>query len=221
MSRPRDFWRAAIGKKVVMAATGIIGIGFLLAHITGNMLVFRGSGAMNQYSHFLHGPAGELLWAMRVILLAAVILHVIAAYQLTQMSHAARPVAYARREPQVSTIAARLMRWGGVLILVFIVFHILHFTTGTIRPTGTFVPGDVYGNVVSSFHVWWVSLFYIVTMVFLGLHLYHGAWSSFRTLGRTGDPTQPRHRTVAAGIAVIVWLGFTLIPVAVLLGIVK
>lgn len=220
MGRATAFWDSAIGKKVVMAVTGIIGIGFLIAHVAGNLFVFRGPEALNNYSHFLHGPANELLWIARVVLLASVILHVIAAWQLTQQSHAARPIGYARREPQVSTVASRVMRWGGVLLLVFIVFHILHFTTGTIRPAGTFEEGNVYANVVASFHVWWVVLFYVVAMAFLGLHLYHGAWSSFRTLGATGmSPTPLQHRASAV-IAVLVWLGFTLVPLAIFFGLV-
>ena len=217
MHRLAEFWRSTIGKKVVMAVTGIIGIGFVLAHIAGNLLIFRGPEAINGYSAMLHGPANELLWVARVVLLVSVILHITAAYQLTQRSHAARPQGYVKREPQVSTYASRLMRWGGVLLLVFIVFHILHFTTGTIRP-GTFVPGDVYTNVVSSFRIWWVALFYMVSMAFLGLHLYHGAWSSFRTIGTRGRSPNPLQRRIAATIAVVVWLGFTLVPLAVWTG---
>jgi len=220
MHRLLTFWRSAIGKKVVMAITGIIGIGFVLGHVTGNLLIFRGAEAINAYGHFLHGPAGELLWVVRVVLLGAVILHVVAAYQLTQLSHAARPQGYTKREPQVSTLASRLMRWGGVLLLIFIVFHILHFTTGTIRP-GVFIPGDVYTNVVTSFHVWWVALFYVVAMIFLGLHLYHGAWASVRTIGATNRSPNPLHRQIAAVIAVLVWLGFTIVPVAVWTGVIK
>ena len=201
-----------------MAVTGIIGIGFVIAHITGNMLVFKGPDALNSYSHFLHGPGAELLWVARVVLILAVILHVSAAYSLTQQSHAARPDGYAMRVPQASTLASRFMRWGGLLLLVFIVFHILHFTTGTFSPGGPFIKGDVYHNVVEAFHVWWVSLFYMVSMAFLGLHLYHGAWSSARTLSITGDSPNPLHHRLSAIIAVAVWLGFTLVPLGILLG---
>ncbi len=201
-----------------MAVTGFIGIGFVLAHVTGNLLVFRGPDALNAYSHFLHGPGAELLWVARVVLVVAVILHVAAAYSLSRQSHAARPQDYARRVPQVSTVASRVMRWGGVLLLVFIVFHILHFTTGTFSPGGPFVEGDVYHNVIQAFHVWWVALFYIVSMIFLGLHLYHGAWSAARTLAVSGDSANPLHHRLSAVVAVAVWAGFTLVPVAVLLG---
>src|SRR6476659_6815386 len=175
MNRAALLYRSAIGKKVVMAVTGLIGIVFLIGHVLGNLLVFRGPDALNSYSRFLK-RTGELLWLVRGVLIAAVILHVIAAYQLTMQNRAARPIGYARREPQVSTLASRTMRWGGVLLLIFIVLHILHFTTGTIRPAGSFVEGDVYANVVASFHLWWVVLFYVVAMIALGAHIYHGAW---------------------------------------------
>ena len=218
MSRLLRFWRSTLGKKVVMAATGIIGIGFLVAHVAGNLLVFRGAAAINGYSAFLHGPGAELLWPMRVVLLAALLLHVLAAYQLMHMSQAGRPHGYLMRQPQVSTIASRLMRWGGALLAVFIVVHVLHFTTGSLRPTGAFVRGDVYANLVGSFRLWWVTLFYVVAVAFLGLHLYHGAWASARTLGATGASPDPLHRSLSALIAVAVWFGFTLVPAVVLLG---
>ena len=201
-----------------MAVTGIIGIGFVLAHITGNLLVFKGPDAINSYSHFLHGPGAELLWVARIVLIAAVILHVAAAYSLTQQSHAARPDGYTKRVPQASTLASRFMRWGGLLFLFFLIFHILHFTTGTFSPGGAYVEGDVYHNVVQAFHVWWVAALYIVAMVVLGLHLYHGAWSAARTLSIAGDSPNPLHHRLSAVIAVVVWLGFTLVPLGVLLG---
>jgi succinate dehydrogenase cytochrome b subunit len=220
MNPARRFWRSTIGRKIVMAITGLIGLGFLVAHITGNLLVFKGPDAINAYSHFLHGPGAELLWVARVVLVVSLILHVAAAYSLTRQSHRARPDDYTKRVPQASTLASRVMRWGGVLLLVFIVYHILHFTTGTFSPGGPFVEGDVYHNVVQAFHVWWVALFYMVSMVFLGLHLYHGAWSSARTLSIAGDSPNPLHHRVSAVIGIAVWLGFTLVPLAVLLGVV-
>jgi succinate dehydrogenase / fumarate reductase cytochrome b subunit len=157
------------------------------------------------------------------------VLHVLMAYQLTMIKRAARPIDYAKREPQVSTLASRTMRWGGVLLLVFIVFHILHFTTGTVFPIASrpdaqypaFSHTDVYGNVVSAFRNPWVSLFYVVAMLFLLLHLFHGAWSSVRTLGLSKPSRHPLHRRVSTIIAVVVWLGFTAIPVAVLFGVIR
>jgi succinate dehydrogenase / fumarate reductase cytochrome b subunit len=217
MNRVRRFYGAAAGKKIVMGVTGLIGIAFVIGHMAGNLLVFRGAPAINAYSHFLKST-GELLWIVRLVLIGAVILHVIAAWQLTLQNRAARPIGYDTRTPQVSTWAARTMRWGGVLILVFIVLHLMHFTLGTLEPAGFFSETDVYANVTSSFRIWWVTLFYVVAMIALGLHLYHGAWSSVRSLGLSQPRKDPLHRRVALVIAMIVWLGFTAVPVAVFLG---
>src|SRR6202165_876142 len=220
MGRLRKFYRSMVGKKVVMGVTGLVGIGFVILHSLGNLLVFRGPAAMNSYSHFLKSTA-ELLWTLRVILLLAVIFHVIAAVQLTRQSRAARPIGYTKRETQVATISSRTMRWGGALLLVFIVVHILHFTTGNIRPAGVFSREDVYANVVTSFRIWWVALFYVVSMIALGLHLFHGAWSSVRSIGVSPPSPNPFHRRLSLLIAVFVWAGFTAIPVAVFSGIVR
>src|SRR6185436_8506010 len=122
------FYRSTVGKKIIMAVTGLIGIGFVILHVAGNLQAFEGREKLNAYSALLHGPAAELLWLMRVVLLVAVLLHVVMAYQLTQMARAARPDDYRERDAQVATLASRTMRWGGVLLLGFIIFHLLHFT---------------------------------------------------------------------------------------------
>jgi succinate dehydrogenase / fumarate reductase cytochrome b subunit len=220
MGRLRTFYGSMVGKKAVMALTGLIWVGFVILHSLGNLLVFRGSAAINSYSHFLKST-GELLWALRALLFLALVLHVIAAIQLTRQSRAARPIGYAKRETQVATIASRTMRWGGALLLIFIVVHILHFTTGNIRPAGVFSTEDVYTNVVTSFRIWWVALFYVVAMIALGLHLFHGAWSSVRSIGVNPASPQPLHRRLSLLIAVFVWAAFTAIPVAVFSGIVR
>ena len=217
----RAFWDSSVGKKVVMAVTGLIGIGYVILHMVGNLQVFQGAERINGYAAMLHGPLNELLWVARVILLAAVVLHVVAAWQLTQRDRAARPIDYRLRRPQVSTLASQTMRWGGVLLLVFIALHLLHFTTGTVRPTGSFVPGDVYANTIGSFRIWWVTLFYLIAMVALGFHLYHGAWSSIRTLGAASPNRDLRHRPVAIFLAIVVAAGFCLVPLAVFFGLVK
>ena len=220
MGRLRTFYGSMVGKKVVMGVTGLIGIGFVIIHSLGNLLVFLGPVAINSYSHFLKST-GELLWALRVVLIVAVILHVIAAIQLTRQSRAARPIGYTKHESQVATIASRTMRWGGALLLVFIIVHILQFTTGTIRPAGVFRSEDVYANVVTSFRIWWVALFYVIAMMALGLHLFHGAWSSVRSVGVSPPSPRPLHRKLSLVIAVLVWAAFTAIPVAVFSGIVR
>ncbi len=198
-----------------MAVTGLILVTFVVMHMLGNLLIFQGPARINAYSRFLHGT-GELLWVVRLVLLAAVVLHIDAAVQLTRRSLAARPVGYEEHDPQVSTFAARTIRWGGGLLLIFVVFHLLHFTTGTLLPT--FHPGDVYLNVVTGLRVWPVAVFYVIAMVALGLHLYHGAWSSIRTLGLARPSRDPLHRPIATVLAIVVAAGFALVPVAVLAG---
>jgi len=219
-----DFYRSTIGKKIIMGVTGLIGIGFVILHMAGNLQAFVGQEKINAYGALLHGPLAELTWLLRIVLIVSVILHVLMAYQLTRISQAARPIAYQKKEPQVATLASRTMKWGGVLLLVFIVVHLLHFTTEQIDPAGwrgmSDLRGnrDVYGNIVGSFRIWWVAAFYIIAMIALGLHLYHGAWSSIRTLGYAKSTPNPLHRKLALGVAVIVWAGFTIIPVAVVTG---
>ena len=217
MGRLGQFYGTMVGKKVVMGVTGLIGIAFVVLHSLGNLLVFRGPAALNSYSHFLKS-SGELLWALRIVLIVAVALHAVAAVQLTRQSRAARPVGYVKYEPQAATIASRSMRWGGALLLVFIIVHILHFTTGTIRPAGFFSEQDVYANVVTSFRIWWVSLFYLGAMVALGFHLFHGAWSSVRSIAVSPPSREPLRHRVSLAVAVLVWAAFTSVPLAVFVG---
>lgn len=222
-----NFLRTTVGKKVVMAVTGLIGIGFVIVHMAGNLQVFIGQDKLDAYGAALHGPLDELTWLVRIVLIAAVILHVWAAWSLTQEANAARPVGYEKKEPQAATLASRTMRWGGVFLLLFIVLHILHFTTKTIDPAGWAHTHDaegrydIYGNVVHSFRIWWVTLFYIVAMGFLYLHLFHGAWSSVRTLGYAKPSAHPLRRRIALVVAVVVAAGFAIVPLAVFAGIIR
>ena len=222
-----SFYRSTVGKKVIMAVTGLIGIGYVIVHMAGNLMAFGGREKLNNYSAFLKGPGLEILWVIRVVLIAAVVLHVLVAYQLTRLARSARPVSYKKRDPQVSTISSRTMRWGGVFLLAFIVFHLLHFTLRDVDPAGWAnrfdASGhyDLYGNIVASFRIWWVSMVYLVAMVFLGLHLWHGVWSFGRSLGVDQQSEQPLRRRVAPILAIVVWLGFSIIPVAVLLGVIR
>jgi succinate dehydrogenase / fumarate reductase cytochrome b subunit len=216
------FWRSQVGKKIVMALTGLIGVGFVIGHMIGNLQVFEGSEKINAYGHFLHHTVGMELWIIRAVLLGAVILHVVAATQLTVQARASRPQAYAKRNPQVSTWASRTMRFGGFLLLVFIVLHILHFTVlafpGYDRVDPTLGSTDVFANLMTAFrNPLWVA-FYVVSMVFLGLHLYHGTWSSLRTLGAAKPSPYPLKRRLALALAVIIWAGFTAVPIGVFLG---
>jgi succinate dehydrogenase / fumarate reductase cytochrome b subunit len=214
------FWRSSIGRKVVMAVTGVILFGFVLGHLAGNLTVYLGPEALNGYAvflrQFLHGAG---LWIARAVLLLSVILHIWSATSLTLSSRAARPVGYRERQWDESTYASRTMRWSGVIILLFVIYHLLHFTFGTVHPS--FVEGDVYHNFVTGFRSLPVSLAYIVAMIFLGLHLRHGVWSMCQTLG-VSHPRYIRWAHVGAWIfAVIVVVGNCLFPIAVLAGIVK
>lgn len=200
-----------------MGFTGLIWVGFVIAHAIGNLKVFQGAAKMNAYASFLKST-GELLWVLRLLLFVAIVVHVFLALQLWGRANAARPVGYARRDPQVSSFASRTIRIGGLLLLLFIPLHILHFTTGTIEPAGPFSAADVYGNIVSGFRVWWVSLFYLLAMAALLFHLYHGAWASLRSFGLAKPSPNPLHRRIALGIAVVVWAMFSAIPIAVLMG---
>jgi succinate dehydrogenase / fumarate reductase cytochrome b subunit len=220
-----DLYRSAVGKKAVMAATGIVLFAFVLGHLLGNLKLYLGPLAYNGYARFLRTvgepvvPAGVLLWTVRVVLLACVALHVEAAWRLTLISREARPVAYVAGTRIHTTYASRTMRWGGVIILLFVVYHLLHFTWGTVHPS--FVPGDVYHNVVTGFQVWWVAIFYVAAQIALGLHLYHGLWSMFQSLGWNHPRFNLWRNGFAHAFAWIVTAGNVSFPVAVLSGLVR
>jgi succinate dehydrogenase cytochrome b subunit len=219
MNRVQGLWDTSVGKKAVMAVTGLIMLAYLITHVLANLTVFQGPGKINAYSAFLHGTGGAL-WVARLVLIAALVLHVVAAAQLTARRQAARPVAYAAgREPQVSTFASRTIRWGGVLILIFIVYHLLHFTLGTVHPS--FVEGDPYHNVAAGFGNPLVVAFYELALAALGLHLYHGIWSSGRSLGVSPPSPHPLKRHLALALSVLIWAGFAVIPIAVSAGMVR
>jgi len=220
-----DLYRSAVGKKAVMAATGIVLFGFVLLHMVGNLKLYLGPEALNGYAAFLRTmgepalPAGAVLWTARLVLLGSVGLHLWAAWQVTLLSRAARPAAYVAGTRIHTTYASRTMRWGGVIILLFVVYHLLHFTWGTVHPS--FVPGDVYHNVVTGFQVWWVALFYVVAQVALGFHLDHGLWSLFQSLGWSHPRFNLWRNGFAHVFAGLITLGNVSFPVAVLSGLVR
>jgi len=198
-----------------MALTGAIGVGYVVAHMLGNLQVFEGAEKINAYAALLKSNLG-LLWTVRSILIAAVVLHIVAAYQLARTSQKSRPVGYKRWRAVGSDFASRTMRWTGPLLGLFIVYHLLHMTTGAVHPD--FVEGDVYHNVISGFRVWYVSVIYIIAMLALSVHLYHGAWSMFESLGINHPKYNRLIRALATILTVIVVVGFIAIPAAVLLG---
>lgn len=207
-------WDSTIGKKIVMAATGAIGLGYLIAHVMGNLLVFRGAAQIDAYAGLLKSNPG-LLWAARAVLLGAVIAHIVAAFQLARISQKSRPIGYKRWRPVGSDFASRTVRWTGPIVGIFIVYHLLHFTFGAVHPD--FREGQVYHNVIAGFRVWWVSAFYIVAMLALFGHLYHGAWSMFQSVGLNHPKYNRLVRTLATIITIVIVAGFISIPVAVLL----
>lgn len=219
------FWRSAIGQKAVMAVTGIILFGFVLAHMLGNLKLYAGPEAMNKYGEWLRVvgtpglPEGGALWFMRVVLLVAVILHIWSAWALTQRNRRARPHDYKRRDYAAASYASRTMRWGGILVALFIVYHILHFTTGQAHPS--FEAGRPYQNLVAGFSITWVALFYIAANLALGLHLYHGLWSMFQSLGWNNPRFNAWRRHFATAFAVIITVGNISFPIAVMTGLVR
>jgi succinate dehydrogenase / fumarate reductase cytochrome b subunit len=218
-SRLRAFWDSSVGKKVVMGATGVVMVGYLVAHMAGNLQIFLGRETINRYAELLH-TSEEALWLVRLVLIVSVVLHVVAAYQLTVRDRAARPVGYRQHVRHTSTLGSRLMRWGGVLILVFIPIHIANFTTGGMHPA--FEHGDVYGNLVYAFEEWpLLAVFYLVVMAFVGFHLYHGAWAMLRSLGVAKPSANPLQRKFMGALAWIVAVGFMLVPAAIVLGLVR
>lgn len=220
MGREPNLVDSSVGKKVVMAGSGIILFGFVVAHMIGNLQAYMGPEALNAYAvwlrELLHGAG---LWIARVVLLVSVILHIWSATALTIDNRRARPVGYRRREYDRSTYASRTMVWSGPILLLFIIYHLLHFTFGTVHPS--FVEGDVYHNFVAGFQVVPVSIFYIVAMLALGYHLYHGIWSMLQTLGLS----HPRYNFLRHGFAglmtAIVVVGNISFPLAVLTGVIR
>jgi succinate dehydrogenase / fumarate reductase cytochrome b subunit len=225
MTAALTLYRSTIGKKVVMALSGLVLIGFVILHMWGNLHIFEGPEKFNEYAVFLRTVGAPLLgheqalWLVRIVLLGSVVLHTVAAYQLTRLDLASRPVRYARHRTVQQTFSSRTMRWGGLIILLFVIYHILHFTLGTAHPN--FRHGDVYSNVVVGFQNWLVSGFYIAAMVLLGLHLYHGTWSMFQTLGLNSAKSNRLWQAVAAVVALAVAGGNILVPLAVLAGFVR
>lgn len=221
-----EFYGTALGKKYVMAISGIILMAYVFFHMIGNLKLYMGPEAMDKYAEWLRAfgapaaPAGGLLWATRIVLLVAFVLHIHAAYGLTRMNQRARTVGYhSKRDYVAADFAARTMRWSGIIVLLFVLFHLADLTWGTVNPG--FEHGAVHRNVVASFSRWPVSLFYIVANLALGLHLYHGAWSLFQSLGINNRRFNHWRRNFAVAFAAIIVLGNVSFPIAVLTGIVS
>ena len=213
--RREGFYASTVGKKAVMAVSGCVLFLFVVGHLIGNLQIYEGPQKINQYAALLHSlPA--LLWTVRITLLAMVALHIWSSVQLAARNLAARPVGYAKKESTQSSYASRTMYWSGPIILAFVIYHLLDFTFGTVNPQ--FESGQVYANVLASFHVIPVAAFYVIAMLLLCLHLYHGLWSMFQSLGIAHPRHTPAIKRGAAVAAILIAAGHISIPVSVLAG---
>lgn len=221
------FWEAPIGKKAVMAGTGILLFGYVVAHLLGNLQIYSSNPEqINMYAAFLHNPANVgVLWGARIVLLWAVVMHIVASVQLWNLKREARPVAYVKTADVPTSYAARTMMWSGPIIAAFVIFHILHLTVGA-------VPGlpltelsehhpNVRANLIAGFTNPLVSGFYVVAMILLCMHLYHGLWSMFQSLGFSHPFYTPLLKKFAAVAAIAICIGNISIPISVLLGVVR
>jgi succinate dehydrogenase / fumarate reductase cytochrome b subunit len=218
-ARGHGFLASSVGRKVVMAATGIVLFGFVTVHMIGNTQAYMGAEGLNAYAKFLHTMLhGAGIWIFRAVLLASTGLHIWAATTLTMDNMAARPVGYRAQQAVASTWASRTMRWSGVILAIFIVYHLLHLTTGTVHPN--FDHENPYANFVNGFKVPVVAGFYVVAQLCLGLHMWHGVWSFTQTLGLTHPRYDSLRRIFATGLTCLV-VGVNIsYPIAVLTGII-
>jgi succinate dehydrogenase / fumarate reductase, cytochrome b subunit len=218
-------WGSSVGKKSVMAVTGTIFLLYVIAHMLGNLKVFFGIQAFDAYAQHLREIGSEIfgyegvLWILRVVLIASLVLHAWAAFSLWYRAKKARPVGYQHRQKWEGSYAARTMRWGGVILLLFVVWHILDLTTGTVNP----LPGDAsaYEKLVASFDRPLVAIFYIVAMLALGLHIRHGLWSALQTFGANSALKQNALKTFSFVVAAVITVGFVIIPISVMTGLVR
>ncbi|HET9381230.1 MAG TPA: succinate dehydrogenase [Streptomyces sp.] len=224
-STARTVWDSTVGKKAVMAVSGLVMLSYLVVHMIGNLKIFFGPGEFNHYAHWLRTMGepfmhhGWTLWLIRIALLVAVVAHAVSAYQLSRRDIRARPDRYVHRKPRTS-YATRTMRWGGVILGLYVVWHLLDLTTGTVH-SGGFEPGKPYQNVVDTFSTWYGNAVYITATLALGLHVRHGFWSAAQTLG-AGSRTRDRALKTTAGLlALLLTAGFVAVPVAVMTGVVS
>jgi|SRR5690242_13285730 succinate dehydrogenase / fumarate reductase, cytochrome b subunit len=214
------FWETTIGKKAIMAVSGVVLFGYVVGHLLGNLQIYLPPEKINHYAETLHSLP-VLLWGTRILLLVSVGLHIWASYVLWRMQRAARPVSYVKKVNLHSTYASRTMIWSGPIILAFVIYHLLNFTFGTVHPGGPFDEHNVYNNVVTGFQYWPSAVFYIVAMIMLCYHLYHGLWSMFQSLGFSHPVYTPWIQRLAKVVAVLIAAGYISIPVSVLAGFIK
>lgn len=220
------FWRSAVGKKWVMAVSGIVLLLFVLGHMVGNLKIFLGAAHLNEYAEWLRTlgepalPRTVLLWTViRGVLILAFVLHIVSAAQLTRMNWQARPVKYqSHRDYVAANFASRTMRWTGIIVALFIVFHLMDLTWGQANPN--FVRGDVYDNVFNSFERVPVAIFYIIANIALAFHIFHGAWSMFQSLGLNNPRWNQWRRSFAIAFALVIGIGNVSMPLLIVTGVV-
>lgn len=218
--------RSSIGLKILMAVTGLIFLGYVALHAYGNLMVLGGAVKFNTYAHHLRTigmpmlPYGGVLWIVRVVLIASLLGHAYAAFTLWSRANGARSQRYAVKKAAASSLASRTMRYGGVALLLFVIFHLLHLTTHTIHPQGKVA--SPFENVVGSFEIWWVTLIYVLAVTALAFHLFHGVWSASQTLGLTSSAAaRTRAKAISHAVGGLIWLAFLIPPLSILFGIVK
>ncbi|WP_193609572.1 succinate dehydrogenase cytochrome b subunit [Nocardioides lijunqiniae] len=218
--------RSTIALKMLMAVSGLIFIGFVLTHMYGNLKAFGGHDSFNEYAHHIREfgepilPHEGALWIIRVALIVSLVVHVACAVALWRRAAKARSVKYVVKKSKASSLSSRTMRWGGITLLVFIVWHLLNFTIGKVNVQGG-ATDDPYNLMVDSFDVWWLTLLYLVAMVALGMHLHHGVFSAAQTLGLTNNDKARRNAKAAGALlAVVIAGGFSLVPIFVLAGVI-
>lgn len=225
-------YRTTIGRKVIMAVTGLIGIGFVMFHMYGNLKAFPfmgGAAYFNEYAEGLRSLGQpifghtHLLWVARLVLIVSVGLHVWAAWTLYQDSRQARNIRYTRHTKIQADLAALYIRVGGAILLIFIIFHLAQFTWGIPGIHPSFIPGDAYHNLVAGLksYAYLPAIFYLIAMVVLGFHMVHGCWSLFQTLGLNNQTYSKPLRALSWAITLITVIGFSIVPIAVILGIIR
>lgn len=218
-------YRTTIGKKVIMAVTGFVWVGYVVLHMFGNLKIFVGEASINSWAEFLRTFGSDILgyegilWAVRAVLVVSLALHILMAYQLTRIDWDARQVKYSGRRYLSANLSSRSMRWGGIGLALFLVVHILHLTTGTLHPNYAHL--EPYHNLVTSMVNPLVSGFYILAMIALGLHLYHGTWSLFQTLGVNAFERNNWLNRVGKAVAILIPVGFVAVPIAILLRLIR
>lgn len=217
-------YRTSIGKKMLMAGSGLVILLWLIGHMLGNLKVWLSQREFDSYAAFLRRlgepifPHSVVLWLIRVVLTAAFVVHVYLAIDLSARNRRARQVRYVRTAKVQADVPAVTMRWGGLALGLFVIFHLANFTWGWIHPGYRFVRGSVYANVVGNFDQWWLVVIYVAAMVALALHVYHGTWSIFQTFGVNSRRWDRLIRRSAGTVAVVMFMGFISVPVGVLVG---